>query len=865
MQTLLLRAFEMMFTGRQAMTARVGRVGRMVKAPIVGAVMVGMAACGGDGPTGQAPVASVSVTAPSGAIVAGQTYQLTLTALDAGGKQLSGRTVSWTSSNSAVATVSTSGLLSALSGGTVTISATAEGKSGSMQLTVAPKPVASVHVSATSSTVYVQDQLQLTRELRGADGEVLGVRPTIWTSSSNSVAVVSTSGLVTGISVGQATITARSEGTSGTFTVDVQPMPAPVVTGATQMVSGQSGTITGQFFLPDVFGNTVTIGGEPATVTAATRTQLTVTVPCLPTGSTTVQVTRSGSESAPINTTVTTVPTSIVVGASVILGAPNASCVELPAAGGNARYLVTVANVGTSLNSTSGVHLSGVVAGAAAARRVIMPQSVQGAFDMSEASHRQQEFDKKHFEQLELNRREYERLRALTQGADESRSSSARSPAPEPGESRSFIIQAGISGCNNVGPTIEAKAVHVGDKAVLWEDQSNALLSTNDADLASYYRRLVQIYDLDQHESVKANFGDPLLRDVATDNDGKLHMVFTQRLNNTGTAAYVTACDQYPKSVAPASNYNQIFYGNVPTVSGSNVNNTNFPNGWFYFMARTVVHEVKHIASHSARVANGAPQFEISWLEEGSARMAEEMWVRESLHHVNWKANTGWGSANTNGIYCDFHPLDETCNAADPLRRPSFGLRRQFHEIRPKLLQPWEFSPYGEATGQSGSIFYNTVWSLLRYTIDRYAVSDAAFLTAMNSAITQGTATISAVAGVPMEQLIVGWGMALFADDYPGLPTTNLDVQFQTWNLRSIYAGLNASTNWMGSYPNPFPIVPAQASFGSFQADVMTIRSGAHAYVELSGNSTVPQTLRLRSASGGAISSDIRMAILRLQ
>src|SRR5205085_2223767 len=52
------------------------------------------------------PVATVDVTPPSASVQAGQTVQLTATPKDANGAPLSGRTVTWSSSNTAVATVS---------------------------------------------------------------------------------------------------------------------------------------------------------------------------------------------------------------------------------------------------------------------------------------------------------------------------------------------------------------------------------------------------------------------------------------------------------------------------------------------------------------------------------------------------------------------------------------------------------------------------------------------------------------------------------------------------------------------------------------------------------------------------------------
>jgi hypothetical protein len=295
------------------------------------------------------------------------------------------------------------------------------------------------------------------------------------------------------------------------------------------------------------------------------------------------------------------------------------------------------------------------------------------------------------------------------------------------------------------------------------------------------------------------------------------------------------------------------------------MNSPNSPDGWFYFMVRTVVHEVKHIASMSARVANNAPSAEQSWLEEGTARHAEELWVRESLHHVGWKANTGFGTASTDGVFCDFSPTDATCNAADALRRPSYGMRRHFDEIRDKLLAPWDFSPYGDVGSQNNSTFYQTAWSLVRYTIDRFAASDASFFHTLLNSQTTGTVNLASAAGVSMDQLIGGWGLALFADDYPGLTSPSPDIQFPTWNLRSIYAGLNALPAWTSRWSTPFPIQPAPLTFGSFVSRVAGLRGGAHAYFEISGATNGTQLVGLRSTQGTVVPSNLRIAIARLQ
>ena len=116
-----------------------------------------------------------------------------------------------------------------------------------------------------------------------------------------------------------------------------------------------------------------------------------------------------------------------------------------------------------------------------------------------------------------------------------------------------------------------------------------------------------------------------------------------------------------------------------------------------------------------------------------------------------------------------------------------------------------------------------------------------------------------------MDQLIGGWGLALYADDYPGLANPSPDIQFPSWNLRSIYANLNTTPGYTGRFTTPYPVLPTQLSFGPFTSRVTGLRGGAHAYFELSGAAAPSQLLSIRATGGGSPSTLLRLAIARLQ
>src|SRR5213080_395037 len=175
------------------------------------------------------PVASLAISPATATTRVGQTLQLTATPKDSAGGTLTGRTVTWTSSNTSVATVSGSGLITASVAGTATITATSEGKAGSAAVTVTLVPVASVAVSPATASIRVGQTVQLTATPKDSAGATLTGRTVTWGSGDTTVARVSPSGLVTSVAAGSATITATSESKSSTAAITVTSVPVAAV------------------------------------------------------------------------------------------------------------------------------------------------------------------------------------------------------------------------------------------------------------------------------------------------------------------------------------------------------------------------------------------------------------------------------------------------------------------------------------------------------------------------------------------------------------------------------------------------------------------------------------------------------------
>lgn len=201
-----------------------------------GLAAVLLAACGGEpvGPGPLVPVASVSLDPANPVVGVGATAPLTAVARSADGTALANRTITFSSAEPAIANVDGSGVVTGVAVGSTAITATSEGRSRSVTLTVSSVAVASVTVAPTTATVKVGAELTLTGQAFDAGAAPLPNRVFAWSSSSPAVATVSPLGVVRGLVAGTTTITGTSEGQSATaeITVVVPPVATVEVTPA---------------------------------------------------------------------------------------------------------------------------------------------------------------------------------------------------------------------------------------------------------------------------------------------------------------------------------------------------------------------------------------------------------------------------------------------------------------------------------------------------------------------------------------------------------------------------------------------------------------------------------------------------------
>ena len=154
-------------------------------------------------------VESISLNAYSLSLTEGQSLTLTATVLP---NNATNKTVSWSSSNSSVASVENNGLVRAIAEGSATITASAGGKSATCSVTVAKNiiPVTEVKLNKSSLELIEGESTTLVATVLPDNATYKEVS---WSSSNTAVASVDRNGLVTAIAEGTTTIIANADGT----------------------------------------------------------------------------------------------------------------------------------------------------------------------------------------------------------------------------------------------------------------------------------------------------------------------------------------------------------------------------------------------------------------------------------------------------------------------------------------------------------------------------------------------------------------------------------------------------------------------------------------------------------------------------
>nr|QOV09079.1 hypothetical protein HULAa30F3_00034 [uncultured Dehalococcoidia bacterium] len=259
-----------MATGTTTITARIGTVTSTTVLTVTAAVVM-----------------SLQVTPILPSLPAGYTMQFTATEVYSNSVTIDRTAVAtWGSSNGAAASINGTGMATGVAAGVTTISATYGGRTGNTTLTVTPPTLVSVNITTAAPTVAagLTVQLNLTGYYsNNTSGNLTASGQTTWSSLSPSIATVSATGLVTGVTPGTAVIRANNLGNQSNVTVTVT---APVqigttVTPATPKITAGN---TQQFTANAVYSNGTTVAVTATTWTSSANATATVNSVGLATG-----------------------------------------------------------------------------------------------------------------------------------------------------------------------------------------------------------------------------------------------------------------------------------------------------------------------------------------------------------------------------------------------------------------------------------------------------------------------------------------------------------------------------------------------------------------------------------------------------
>ena len=537
----------------------------------------------------------------------------------------------------------------------------------------------------------------------------------------------------------------------------------------------------------------------------------------------------------------------LAVGESVsLLEAGQSRCVELAPGtdGAPARYVVAVVNTSTTPGSTASFELRGIGATPAPAGgesvdafpsltprlTASVPPAARAALEDSRVA------DAAHGAQLHAQRTalraspsamaSWQQARskaALVQGAAASRRFAALGDT--------VTLMASASSCAT-GRSVRARVVYAGSKAVVLEDLAAPRAGTMDLQ----YRKIGGEFDSVVYPLLQQNIGDPLAMNGQLAGDGRVTMLFTRYVNDSlpGTAAFVNACNFYPRSTFAASNQDEVFYARVAGAYET-------PEEWRRAIRASVVHEAKHLASFAERMVRGH-DFEEPWLEEATARIAEELYARTFPGGGSWKGNVGFATS----VGCELTQCDD---------RPLI-MWKHFSVLHQYLRGADTLSPLAPASAGDNT-YYASGWSLVRWAVDRYAVSEGTTLRALvRGAGKTGISALASELGRAPAELMSSWATANAAAS-GSAQSPMADRAGPSWNLADQWRGLSSL------FPGAFSASPLRAhavATTGFQLPLGRIAPFAASFVTLDGSTGAARMVAL---VGSAAQHEAHLAVLR--
>jgi len=414
--------------------------------------------------------------------------------------------------------------------------------------------------------------------------------------------------------------------------------------------------------------------------------------------------------------------------------------------------------------------------------------------------------------------------------------------------------------CNNYFSTL-AEVVSVSTRAILVVDTLDgppALLFTQ-AQMDS----ITAEFDAITYPTDVGYFGTPTDLDA---NNGHIILLFTGQVNkltppnSPASAGYVAgfffAGDFFPTTgtqpgtFCPQSNVAEIFYLLSPDPTG-NFGNVRTTSSVRQGTRGTIAHEFQHMINAGNRFINpAADNFEVTWLDEGLAHMAEDAVGRTQRGFTDLRTLT----------FNDILPCNRPCAEANDFDAFFF---QNLARLTSWMDKPNLYSPTS-ALADTSLATRGAAWAFVRYGADNYSsLNPRAFTRALVAGPDTGIANFTTVANASRDTLTKGWLVSMYAD-HLGIAGLDPKYEYRSWNFRSVMPPVAKSV--LNQTAASYPLAVQSIGTGSDNI-AATNRSGSGTYYRLnvSANSGAKNVKIVDAAGNPASFGGEHVYVIRVQ
>jgi hypothetical protein len=778
-------------------------------------------------PTPPTPVAtSITLSATSLSLsYIGATQQLSATVKDqsgapmsatedAGGTAISGATVTWASSDTTIATVSSAGLVTAVSNGTDTITAT----SGSARAT------AEVTVNLAAAPTLDAITVNWTE---GAAATITGTGFSA-TASSNTITVDGLTASITSASITELQITVPTSACKPSRVVDLVVTVANVSESATTTVGVKPGKTIWDL---DVGGGVYTVGGDCLHLAAGSGSEKYI-----------IGI-MSSSEAV---TSLTAFTQTAIAGTTLAASLAADDAPDVPVAGEDVGYFEAPIIAAGDLPA----------AAPAPSQKVFRdPEYEAQMLAHAEAEARRWENVRQTKDDLALRGAE---LAAMAPGL---RASSPWRGLSTVGDTMTLKVHTSGSICSGTFEAINTVVRYIGTSAIYIEDTANPLTKSFttaeyagwDATLSGTTLPVITNYFGEFVDTIP--YGGVVGDTLGLDADGRIGVIITKEVNKQDDVlGFVNPYDLTATSYCPGSNQAEVFYGITPDPAGVH-GEVRTKESVSDLMPALIAHEVTHIAQEVQYFFSDAA-IKASWESEGGATLAEQLVGNAVLGHG--------GSGQNLGV----PEFDEGYFGDGWYKDWAHDLRRYFGNSSSGKVEnaPEQCSWLGkEADGNTGPCsngraVYGVPATLLRFLLDYYGPyysgGEAALMRDLtNSDYTGYDNLVTTTDASSFGYILTLFGASLYLDGrHTGIHER---VWLTSWDLTPIIA----------SWPDPnYGTLTPYTSSDAEPTTTKSVRGGSTAYLEWEPPSShAPTSFRIRTPEGDKLPDEMGMWIFRIQ